>query len=224
MKKLLIFNFILISISINAQLAIGYNAGVFQNKLSYFEMLNYENGLRNNGEKFIYSPLLHGLHVGFPLIRDKNKDNMMMEYTYSIKGTKSNLAKIDTSSSFESQYKIRIATHSIIFSRPIKQWKIGAGLDFSFIRLRKNAIVDESNPESPFKWKPLFQTGVNFGGTIFFSYRPKKVNFIEFRPFYNWHAIKKMELIREGQSLYPVAFKFSNVGLNVNVLISKRKK
>jgi hypothetical protein len=71
--------FIFSSFSLHAQLAIGYNAGVFQSKLKYFEMLNYENGLRNNGEKFIYSPLLHGLHVGFPLIRDKNKDNMMME-------------------------------------------------------------------------------------------------------------------------------------------------
>jgi hypothetical protein len=224
MKKILILYTALSCFSIHAQLAIGYNAGVFQNELKYFEILNYENGLRNEGEIFIYKPLLHGLHVGIPLLRagDKEDGFFTMEYAYSVKGTRSNLAVINNDPITKAQYKIRIATHSVIFAVGREQWKIGFGIDGSVIRTKKFKIVGESKPDSPLKWDKFFENELNVGGTIFISYRPEKVRFIEFRPYYNWQPMMKMDLAN--LSYYSVAIKFSNVGLNVNVLISKREK
>lgn len=210
--------------AVRAQLSLGYNAGVFKNKLQFFEILNHEYGLQSQGEKFMYNIPLHGLNIGFPLLKDKDRDNIMMEYQYAVKATKSNAVVLDTTSMLLNQYKIRIGTHSIIFSRPFKQWKIGAGMDFSFIKIRRRAFEEGENPSVLLFGEKMFFNSVTFGATFFFSYRPKKMKFLEIRPYFNWHAIKKMELIRYELSPMPVSFKFTNAGINVNLLISKKKK
>lgn len=224
MKRFIFILCVMIFSAVRAQLSLGYNAGVFNNKLQFFEILNHEYGLQSQGEKFMYNRPLHGVNIGFPLFQDKSRDNIMMEYQFSVKATKSNAVVLDTTSVLLDQYKIRLATHSLFFSRPFKQWKVGAGMDFSIIKIKRRKIEEGENPIDFIFGQKMFNNSFTFGATFFVSYRPKKMKYLEIRPYYNWHAIKEMELIREEMLPMPVSFKFSNIGINVNLLISKKKK
>lgn len=210
---------------VDAQISLGYNVGMFREKLKFFEQVDYEYRLKYNGQRCMYFPVLHGITLGAPIIKGEGMEGMCMEYYYTVKGTKSNRIDVDTNTVH--QYKIRLATHSMGFVYSWENFRAGFAFDISFARIKRRRGYPDDLIEKMFAWEQMFISrifdGFCFGGTFYSVYRPPSAQRIEIRPYFNWVALKTLESYSQNALVGEIrVFRFTNFGINVNLLLRKR--
>lgn len=189
---------------------IGYNFGMYTQKLKYFERINYEYKLAGGTEdKFMYNPLLRGMHFGFGFFPEK----IEIEFVFSTKKTKSNEV-INPITGKINQYKIKHNSFEMTFRYQHKKLFYGISIGGTHHIVKKKNYMPGDETQN--KWQAYFSHNLNFSisYTFHISYRP--VKFLEFRPYIQFMGL---ENFLSENNIYYYVMSFNNLGININFIL-----